>query len=205
MTPSNHLVIIDSGGANLASIRYAFERLGVKAVVSHDAAQIRAADRVVLPGVGNASTIMARLDNFGLMPVVRSLSCPVLGVCLGMQLLFEWSAEGNTSGLGIIPGRIEPLHPRHDLPVPHMGWNTIRVLIEDPLLVGIGSDDWFYFVHGYAAPTNSANTLASTNYGDDFSSIVRQSNFWGVQFHPERSGKSGARLLSNFLNLTPCA
>ena len=122
-----------------------------------------------------------------------------------MQLLFEWSAEGNTRGLGIIPGKIEPLRARDALPVPHMGWNTIRVLARDPLLDGIGSDDWFYFVHGYAALSDSEHTLAFTSYGDDFSSIVRQSNFWGVQFHPERSGKSGSRLLSNFLKINPCA
>jgi glutamine amidotransferase len=204
VTDPNEVIIIDSGGANLASVGYAFERLGVEAVVSHDAARIRAAGHVVLPGVGNASTIMAQLNDYDLLPAIRSLTCPVLGICLGMQLLFEWSAEGNTPGLGLIPGKIEPLPPRQDLPVPHMGWNTLQVLVEDPLLAGIDHKDWFYFVHGYAATLDNTHTLASTVYGEEFTSIVRLSNFWGVQFHPERSGKSGARLLSNFLNLTSC-
>jgi len=195
------VVIIDSGGANLASIGYAFSRLDVDPIVTADADRIRSADRVVLPGVGNASAIMNRLTDHDLVPVIRSLQCPVLGVCLGMQLLFEWSAEGRTTSLGLIPGRIEALTARADFPVPHMGWNTTATRRDDPLLEGLRHDDWFYFVHSFAAPLSADHTLASTQYGSEFTSIVRHTNFWGVQFHPERSGKSGARLLSNFLKL----
>lgn len=205
MTIGSPVVIVDSGGANLASVGYAFERLGVESVITHDPKKILAAERVLLPGVGNASSIMARLNEYELVPVVRSLTCPVLGICLGMQLLFDWSAEGDTVGLGIIPGRVEPFHATQGLPIPHMGWNSLRLHRTDPLLLGLSDEDWFYFVHGYVAPISPRHTLASTVYGQEFPSVVRQSNFWGVQFHPERSGKSGARLLSNFLKLAPCA
>jgi len=201
---SAHVVVIDSGGANLASVGYAFDRLGVETIVTEEAALIRSADRVVLPGVGNASTIMARLTQLGLLPVIGSLRCPVLGICLGMQLLFDGSAEGDTPGLGLIPGQITAMRPGHGLSVPHTGWNTLEALVDDPLLHGLDQNDWFYFVHGYAAPLSHANTVASTRYGDDFSSVVRHRNFWGVQFHPERSGRSGSRLLSNFLSLPSC-
>lgn len=201
MTSTPNVVIIDSGGANLASVGYAFARLGVETRVTCDADRIRSADRVVLPGVGNAASVMTRLNNYALVPVIRSLQCPVLGVCLGMQLLFEWSAEGSTTSLGLIPGRIEALSSHADLPVPHMGWNTTKTRMDDPLLEGLSGDDWFYFVHSFAAPLSAEHTLASTQYGSEFSSIVRHANFWGVQFHPERSGKSGMRLLSNFLKL----
>ena len=201
MRSTRHVVIIDSGGANLASVGYAFSRLNVDSIITCDPDRIRSADRVVLPGVGNASSIMNRLNDYDLVPVIRSLQCPVLGVCLGMQLLFEWSAEGGTTSLGLIPGRIEALTARADFPVPHMGWNTTTPQRDDPLLDGLSHDDWFYFVHSFAAPLSAENTLASTQYGSEFSSVVRHTNFWGVQFHPERSGKSGARLLSNFLKL----
>jgi imidazole glycerol-phosphate synthase subunit HisH len=204
VTIGRSVVMIDSGGANLASVGYAFERLGVEVTITHDATQILAAERVLLPGVGNAASIMARLNEYELVPVIRSLTCPVLGICLGMQLLFDWSAEGGTVGLGIIPGKVESLSAARELPVPHMGWNSIRVRHVDPLLQGLGEDDWFYFVHGYVAPLSLRHTLGSTIYGQEFPSVVRQSNFWGVQFHPERSGKSGARLLANFLKLSPC-
>jgi len=199
------VVIIDSGGANLASVVYALARLGVDTIVTHDAAIIRSAERVLLPGVGNASAIMARLNAHDLVPVVQSLTCPVLGICLGMQLLFDRSAEGNTSGLGVISGNIEALRGRHDLPAPHMGWNTLRRWQDDPLLEGCGDADWFYFVHNYLAPVDATYTVTTTEYGEEFSSIVRRKNFCGVQFHPERSGKSGARLLENFVRLSSCA
>jgi glutamine amidotransferase len=184
------VIVIDSGGANLASLGYAFERLGVRPVVSSDAAVIGGAERAVLPGVGSAAAIMQRLESQDLIPLIRALQCPVLGICLGMQLLFEHSAEGNTAGLGILPGRVGPFVAAPGLPVPHMGWNTLRPLRDDPLLRGIGADDWFYFVHGYRAPAGVA--------------VVRQNNFRGVQFHPERSGDAGARLLANFMELGPC-
>lgn len=202
MTARRHVVIIDSGGANLASLVYAFDRLGASSVVSAAAAQIAAADRIVLPGVGNAASIMTRLEATGLVDVIRTLQCPVLGICLGMQLLFEHSAEGPTAGLGLLKGGVEALVAREDRPVPHMGWNTLTKRKDDPLLHGLSADDWFYFVHGYFAPPDGEQVLATTNYGDELAAVVRHRNFRGVQFHPERSSHSGARLLANFLDLT---
>ena len=204
MSAPREVIVIDSGGANLASLGYAFERLGVRPVVSSDAAVIGGAERAVLPGVGSAAAIMQRLESQDLIPLIRALQCPLLGICLGMQLLFEHSAEGNTAGLGILPGRVGPFVAAPGLPVPHMGWNTLRPLRDDPLLRGIGADDWFYFVHGYRAPAGVAGAVANTDYGGEFASVVRQNNFRGVQFHPERSGDAGARLLANFMELGPC-
>jgi glutamine amidotransferase len=201
---SRQVVIIDSGGANLASLRYAFERLGVEPLVSSDPRIIGDAERVVLPGVGNAAAIMERLEASQLRDVLRRLQCPLLGICLGMQLLFESSAEGDTPGLGILPGRVEPFAASPGHPVPHMGWNTLQPRLDDPLLHGIGTDDWFYFVHGYRVPAQASGMIATTDYGECFASVVRQRNFRGVQFHPERSGSAGARLLGNFMELDAC-
>lgn len=198
---TGRVLVVDSGGANLASLGYALERLGVDALVTIDPRAIAAAERVLLPGVGNAAAIMKRLSELGLVSVIRNLGCPVLGICLGMQLLFEHSAEGDTAGLALLEGRIEPIAPLPGYPVPHMGWNTLRRRVDDPLLHGIADDDWFYFVHGYHAPASAPATLATVDYGAEFAAVVRQRNFWGVQFHPERSGQSGARLLQNFMAL----
>ena len=201
------VAIIDSGGANLASLVYALQRLGAKAVVSDEAAVIRNAPRVLLPGVGSAGNAMARLRAKGLPEVIAQLTQPLLGICLGMQLLFDHSDEGEgpadvggTQCLGIIPGRVTRMTATSQLPVPHMGWNQFAVQQDDPLLAGIGSDAWFYFVHSYSAAP-AACTLAQTVYGAPFTSICAQRNFRGVQFHPERSAGAGARLLANFLTL----
>lgn len=196
-------MIIDSGGANLASLRYALDRLGARSRVSADPALIEAAPRVLLPGVGAAADAMARLHARGLDRLIPTLRVPVLGICLGMQLLFEHSDEGDTPCLGVVPGSVGRLRPSPGLPVPHMGWNTLTILQADPLLEGIGSADWLYFVHGYAAAAGPA-TLASVQYGQPLSAAVRVGNFSGVQFHPERSSAAGARLLRNFLAL-PCS
>jgi imidazole glycerol-phosphate synthase subunit HisH len=197
------VAIIDSGGANLASLRYALDRLGARSVVSTDAALISAARRVLLPGVGAAADAMARLRQCGLDRVISQLRTPLLGICLGMQLLFEHSAEGDTPCLGLIPGRIERLRAAPGLPVPHMGWNTLELEREDPLLRGIRSDDRLYFVHGFAAQPLAPLTLASVQYGSKLCAVVRRENFLGVQFHPERSSSVGAQILRNFLTL-PC-
>ena len=196
---TQQVVVIDSGGANLASLGFALERLGATAMVTQDPRVITAAQRVILPGVGNATAIMSRLAARGLVDVIRGLQQPVLGICLGMQILFEHSDEGDVTTLGLMPGRIEAITPQADLTVPHMGWNTLRTLRDDPLLKGIGLDDWFYFVHGYHAPASSVATLAVVDYGKPLAAVVRRNNFCGVQFHPERSARSGARLLANFL------
>ncbi|MGA2023866.1 MAG: imidazole glycerol phosphate synthase subunit HisH [Steroidobacteraceae bacterium] len=203
MSAGVDVVIIDSGGANLASLRYALDRLGARSLVSSDATLIAQAPRVLLPGVGAAADAMERLRASELDRLIPRLQAPLLGVCLGMQLLFEHSAEGDTSCLGVIEGAVERLRAAPGLPVPHMGWNTLELEQEDPLLEGIGSSDRLYFVHSYAASVG-AGTLASVDYGGARCAIVRRANFRGVQFHPERSSAAGARILRNFLELPAC-
>jgi imidazole glycerol-phosphate synthase subunit HisH len=194
-------VIIDSGGANLASLQFAFERLGARTRVTAKAAEISAAPRVVLPGVGSAADAMYRLRSSGVAELLPSLKQPVLGICLGMQLLFERSEEGDTQCLGVLPDTVKRLQPAAGRPVPHMGWNQLLPLREDPLLEGIEASGYVYFVHSFAAPVSEV-TLASADYGAPLSAIVRRDNFWGAQFHPERSAEVGARVLANFLRLT---
>jgi len=194
------VVIADTGGANVASLRFAFERLGALTQVTADGAIIASAERVVLPGVGAAGHAMERLRAAGLINVLKTLTQPVLGICLGMQLLYQDSEEGRTKCLGVLPGSVRRIHGAPGRPVPHMGWNQLRPSCEDALLEGITDQDYAYFVHTYAVPVND-ETLAETRYGDRLSAVVRKRNFCGAQFHPERSGKTGARLLENFLRL----
>jgi glutamine amidotransferase len=193
-------VIVDSGGANLASLQYALERLGARSHVSHDPQALASASRIILPGVGAASDAMQRLTTLGLIALLPTLTQPVLGICLGMQLLFERSAEGPCECLGVLPGEVQRIANAPDRPVPHMGWNQLKPLQADPLLEGITDQDYAYYVHSYAAPVDTT-TLASVEYGDAFSAVVRRGNFWGTQFHPERSAATGARVLGNFLRL----
>ena len=192
--------IIDSGGANLASLQFAFERLGAKTRVTADAIEIAAAPRIVLPGVGCATDAMERLRRSAIAALLPSLTQPVLGICLGMQLLFERSEEGSTPCLGILRGEVRRLTAAPGRPVPHMGWNRLEDWKADPLLAGLAPGAYFYFVHGYGVPACEL-TVAQVEYGGALSAVARQDNFWGVQFHPERSAAGGARLLSNFLNL----
>jgi len=195
------LVIVDTGCANLASVSYAFERLGASPIISDDAGVIKAADRVVLPGVGSAPFAMRNIHDRQLKPVLSGLSQPVIGICLGMQLLFETLQEGGGTieGLGLISGSVTELETG-ELPSPHMGWNTLTPVKDDPLLEDVTEGDFAYFVHSFAAPVSDA-TLASAEYGSPFSAIVRQGNVWGCQFHPERSSKTGAQILKNFLDI----
>lgn len=194
-------VIIDSGGANLASLQFALERLDARAIVTHEPQEVINAPRVILPGVGSALDAMHRLRAAGLAHVLPQLQQPVLGICLGMQLLFARSEEGPTDCLGIVPGTVRRLRAAAGRPVPHMGWNQLTGLRADPLLQDIVENDYVYFVHSYAAPVSEV-TLAGTDYGDRVSAVVRRGNFWGTQFHPERSGATGSRILANFLRLT---
>lgn len=194
-----NLAIVDSGGANIASVKFALERLGVAGELTADPAVIQRAERVILPGVGSAAEGMKRLRERGLVDCVRSLQQPVLGICLGMQLLFEASEEGPTPTLGLVPGRVALLPASPGLTVPHMGWNTVALDRATPLFAGIEAER-FYFVHSYAAPAGE-HTLASAEHGTRFAAAVRRGNFFGVQFHPERSGAAGARLLRNFLEM----
>ena len=192
------LAIVDSGGANIASVRFALERLGVESALTADPAAIAAAERVILPGVGSAQEGMKRLHAKGLVDCVRSLRQPVLGICLGMQLLFDSSEEGDTPTLGLIPGRVARLPESPGITVPHMGWNTLRLSRPLPLLAGLEADTRFYFVHSFAAPV-TADTVSTSTHGTAFTAVVQRGNFSGVQFHPERSGAAGAQLLRNFL------
>jgi len=200
------VVVIDSGGANLASLQFALQRLGAQSTVSTEAARIRQASHVLLPGVGAAHDTMARLRSHGLDTLIPTLTQPLLGICLGMQLLYTESAEAPVRGdstrtLGIIPGRVERMLASPQQPVPHMGWNQLEPLRADPLFDGIDAGEHVYFVHSYAAPV-SDGTLACSDYGGRFTAAVRRGNFCGVQFHPERSARVGARVLANFLAQT---
>jgi glutamine amidotransferase len=192
------VVIVANGGANIASLQFALERLNVESQVSADAETIRAATHVILPGVGAASDAMVRLRRDRLHELLPTLRQPVLGICLGMQLLFDASDEGHTQCLGIIPGRAARFAEAAGRPVPHIGWNTMDIERESALLVGLKVDDYAYFVHSYALPVSSA-TVASTRYGAPFTACVEWGNFFGAQFHPERSAAVGARVLQNFL------
>lgn len=196
----SQLVIVDTGCANITSVFCALQRLGAEVQISADPAVIRAADKVIIPGVGTAKQAMANIDAKGLRSTLQQLTQPVLGICLGMQLLTEHSAEGDVECLGLIPGQVAPLEAK-GLRLPHMGWNTLQV--ESPahqLLQGITAADYVYFVHSFAVQP-SPHMLASCDYGSLFAAVIGRRNFLGMQFHPERSGKVGARLLQNFLQL----
>lgn len=205
-------VIIDTGCANLNSVRFAFERLGAKVLVTDDKTKIKAAKRVVLPGVGTAGAAMASLHEKGLVELIQGLTQPVLGVCLGMQMLAAISKERGGKGqdcqcLGIIPTDICELDTQllkaESLPLPHMGWNQLNVSNSPnvhPLFAGIEDGSYVYFVHSYRAPL-SEFTLAECTYGEAFSAAIGKDNFMGVQFHPEKSAAVGAQILRNFLQM----
>jgi glutamine amidotransferase len=195
------VVIIGSCGANLASLGFALERLGVEAPVTTDAARVRAATHVLLPGVGAAGTAMSRLAADGLAEVVPTLGQPVLGICLGMQLLFAGSAEDDTKCLGVIEARAGRLPQSTELPVPQMGWNRVEPVAPSALLDGVAPGAYAYFIHSYAVPLGPY-TRAVTHYGVPFSCVIEQRNFYGTQFHPERSSAMGARILDNFLKIS---
>jgi glutamine amidotransferase len=195
------VVIIPSCGSNLASLKFALDRIGADAPLTEDHERIRAASHVILPGVGAAAPGMARLAAAGLVELIPSLTQPVLGICLGMQLLFARSQEEDTQCLGIIDAEVQRFTSSPDLPVPQMGWNELEPIGASPLLAGVAKGAYAYFVHSYAAPPGDF-TRALTVYGRPFSSVVEQGNFFGTQFHPERSSRIGAHILDNFLRIT---
>lgn len=197
-TASRDVVIVDGGGANIASLNLALQRLGYTGQLSSDPAIIRAASHVILPGVGAARSAMERLQKAGLVSLIAELKQPVLGICLGLQLLFESSEEDDVTCLGILPGRVRRFTPAPERPIPHMGWNQITRRRDSPLLDGVPDDSYFYFVHSYAADV-SGDTIATTDYGRPFTAVAGRDNFYAAQFHPERSGPLGARILENFL------
>ncbi|HEY0861164.1 MAG TPA: imidazole glycerol phosphate synthase subunit HisH [Pseudoxanthomonas sp.] len=192
------VVLVDAGGSNIGSVRYALQRLGVDAELTGDAATIRAADRVILPGVGAAAVCMARLRDLDLVEVLRTLDRPLLGVCVGVQLLFAHSEEEDTPCLGLLPGSVRKLRAAPGIRVPHMGWNTLQRRRGGSLVEGIADGDHAYFVHSYAAAVDD-DCLCSSEHGQRFAAVVQRGNVAGAQFHPERSGAVGARLLKNFI------
>ena len=196
------VAIIDGGGANIASLRFALERLAVESELTVDIATIRSASHVILPGVGAAADAMNRLRKVGLDRVIPELTQPVLGICLGLQVLLEASDEDDAECLGVLRGTARRFEAVADRPVPHMGWNRITRTNGGSavgLLNDIPDGAYFYFVHSYALDVN-ATTVASATYGCDFSAVVMHNNFMATQFHPERSGAHGAALLTNFLS-----
>ena len=192
-----NLVIIDYGAGNIKSIQFAFKRLGVEAVLSNNPTDILAADKIIFPGVGEASSAMTMLKQSGLEELIPTLKQPVLGICLGMQLLCEYTEEGNTKGLGVFRTKVKRFN--NQVKVPQMGWNVIKDLKSD-LFKGINENEYMYLVHSYYAE-HCNETIATTDYGINYASALQHNNFYGVQFHPEKSSTAGARILENFLKL----
>lgn len=193
------VVILDTGCANLSSVKYAIQRLGYEPAVSLEPEIVLTADKLFLPGVGTAQAAMAQLKERHLIELIKACTQPVLGICLGMQILAKGSDEGVTKTLGILDTSVKVMKDR-GLPLPHMGWNSVKPLAGHHLFRNIDENAYFYFVHGYAMPL-SEYTIAECQYGKTFSAAVQKDNFYGVQFHPERSGKAGAQLLKNFLEM----
>lgn len=191
------IVVISATGSNIRSVSNALQRLEQPFIISNDKTEILNASRVILPGVGTARMGMNNLIDCGLVDVIKNITVPVLGICLGMQLLYEYSHESNIAGIGVIPGEIQALSLPNDLVRPHMGWNKLIWQSDTPLNTEVISEPYVYFVHGYAAMVDQ-HTLASCNYGGEFSAMVNKENFYGMQFHPEKSSMIGMQLLKNF-------
>jgi imidazole glycerol-phosphate synthase subunit HisH len=193
----NDVVILDLGYGNTRSVALAFERLGANPTLSSDASAVEQATRVVLPGVGAAGVAMERLQRCGLGEILRNRTRPTLGICLGMQLMFEESEEDRgTALLGVLPGAVTALRPVAGFPVPHMGWSKIKTDTPD---IGLAPGDHVYFAHGFACPHGPA-TIASATYGEfSIPAVIRSGAWWGAQFHPERSSAAGSRFLTAFL------
>jgi len=191
------IVIIDYGAGNIQSIKFAIKRLGYEAILSEDAEEISNADKVIFPGVGEAGSAMKMLRSTGLDKIIPTLKQPVLGICLGMQLMCKSSEEGNTQGLGIFDVKVVKFNA--ELKVPQIGWNQIFNL-ESPLFEGINENEYVYLVHSYYVP-DCEETIAKTEYGVEYTSAIKKDNYYGVQFHPEKSSDAGAKILENFLKL----
>lgn len=191
------IVIINYGAGNIQSIKFAIQRLGFEAILSDDIEEIRTADKVIFPGVGEASSAMKKLKFTKLDAVIPTLKQPVLGICLGMQLMCNYCEEGDTKGLGIFD--VDVVKFNNTLKVPQIGWNQIYNL-KSELFKGIAENEYMYLVHSYYAPL-CAETIAKTNYGLEYSSALENENFYGTQFHPEKSGDIGEKILGNFLEL----
>ncbi len=190
------LAIVDVGCGNIGSVGIAFRRFGIAPLVTGDPEEIASADRVILPGVGAAGYAMEQIEARGLAPAIRALRQPMLGICLGMQLLFESSEEEDTACLGLLRGKVRRLRPGPGRPVPHMGWSRLEVRDPD---IGLGTGDYVYFAHSFACDPGP-ETVASADYGREIPAVVRSGNWLGAQFHPERSGEAGARFLRRWLD-----
>jgi len=190
-----NLAIINLGCGNLGSVGIAFERLGLTPIVTDDPQAIANADKVVLPGVGAAGFAMERIYALGLQPILASLQQPMIGICVGMQLLFERSEEEDVACLGLLPGQVRKLTPAPDHPVPHMGWSKLDVTDEG---IGLATGDYVYFAHSFACD-HGPHTVAAADYGRPIAAAVRKGNIWGAQFHPEKSAGPGRRFLEAFL------
>lgn len=193
------IAIIDYGAGNTASVINVLEELRVEFVLSNDKKIIQSADKIILPGVGEASSAMKKLNELNLLDELRNTTKPFLGICLGMQLLFTKTEEGNVECLNVIPGEVKKFNPAH-IKVPHMGWNEIFKLKDDELLNGIKDKTFFYFAHSFYLPQNDLST-SCCNYSLNFSASVRYKNYFGVQFHPEKSSEQGIQIIKNFLSL----
>jgi len=191
------IAIIDYGAGNIQSIQFALNRLGYKGILTNNSDEIRTADKIIFPGVGEASSAMKKLKDSGLDKLIPNLTQPVLGICLGMQLMCNQTEEGNTKGLGIFDTNV--IKFSNDVKVPQMGWNSIYDL-QSPLFQGINEGEFMYLVHSFYAPLTE-KTISTTSYNQKYSSALKHNNFYGVQFHPEKSGILGEKLIQNFLNL----
>ena len=195
------LAIVNSGVANISSVMFAFERIGANPVLTDDPKLLRKADKIVLPGVGAAKSAMDNLNAKGLVDTIKSLENPVLGICLGMQILFKNSQEGNVDCLSLIDGNIKHIPEKTGFTIPHMGWNQLNIIDDkNPLFNNIDNGSNVYFVHSYYAPVTD-DTIASTDYIVPITASVKRGNFYGCQFHPEKSGDIGAKILKNFIEL----
>lgn len=198
--PKNTIAIVNAGGSNISSLTFALDRLKANYITTNQIAQIEDSSHVILPGVGAAYDAMDKLKRSDLIEVVKNLKQPTLGICLGMQLLLQYSMENNVNCLSIIEGRCKAFTQQDKYPVPHMGWNNVNFNKFSPLTEDLKSEDYFYFVHSYYVPIGTSS-IGITDYSEPFTSIIQKDNFYGTQFHPEKSSDQGSKLLRTFINL----
>lgn len=198
--PKSSIAIVNAGGSNISSLTFALDRIKASYITTNQIAQIEDSSHVILPGVGAANDAMDKLKKSNLIEVVRNLKQPTLGICLGMQLLLDHSMENNVNCLSIIEGKCKAFSQQNKCPVPHMGWNNVNFNKPSPLTEDLDNDDYFYFVHSYYVPIANSS-IGITDYSESFASIIQKDNFFGTQFHPEKSSDQGSKLLRTFINL----
>ena len=198
--PKSSIAIVNAGGSNISSLTFALDRIKASYITTNQIAQIEDSSHVILPGVGAANDAMDKLEKSNLIEVVRNLKQPTLGICLGMQLLLDHSMENNVNCLSIIEGKCKAFSQQDKCPVPHMGWNNVNFNKPSPLTEDLDNDDYFYFVHSYYVPIANSS-IGITDYSESFASIIQKDNFFGTQFHPEKSSDQGSKLLRTFINL----